>query len=100
MIRGTTPTHIFTLPFDASVVQSMRVIYSQDGTPVITKTLENCTIEAEAVSVKLSQEDTLAFDYTKLVEIQIRVLTPAGDALASDIICVSVARCLENEVLV
>ena len=29
MIRGTTPTHIFKIPFAANLIQKVRVIYAQ-----------------------------------------------------------------------
>lgn len=99
MRRGTTPTHIFTVPFDTSMVSKVRVVYSQDTTPVIVKETEDCTLKGNEISVKLSQEDTLAFDYSKFVNIQIRVLTLGNDALTSDVIMIPIGRCLDDEVL-
>ena len=99
MIRGTTPTHIFTLPFDVSMVQKIRIIYAQNGTVKLTKTEADCTLEGNTVQVKLTQEDTLAFVAQSAAEIQVRVLTPAGDALASEPRWIGVNRLLENEVI-
>ena len=99
MIRGTTPTHTFALPFDSSVISALRIIYAQGGEVIVTKTLEDVTVDGNDVSVKLTQEDTLSFDSEKAVEIQIRILTPSNDAIASNTIVVSALRCLENEVL-
>lgn len=97
MIRGTTPTHTFTLPFGSDVIASLRIIYAQDGDVKITR---NTVPEGNNATVVLTQEETLSLDCDKYVEIQIRVLTLGGEALSSDIIRVSVERCLEDEVLV
>ena len=98
MIRGTTPTHTFALPFDTSAVKSAKVIYVQSDAVVLEKT--SCTMDGNTLSVRLTQEETLKFDCKKNVEIQLRILTEANDALTSDIITIDVARCLDEEVLV
>lgn len=100
MKRGTTPTHTFTLPFDVSLVAKARILYSQNGAPVLTKEGSDITMVDNTLSVKLSQEETFKFDYNKYVEIQVRVLTQTGEVLASNIVPVSVGQCLEEEVLV
>ena len=97
MKRGTTPTHTFTLPFDVSMVEKARVLYSQNDELKLSKT--DCVLDGNTVTVRLTQEDTFKLECGKFVDIQLRVLTPDGDALNSDIIRVSVERCLENEVL-
>ena len=99
MRRGTTPTHTFTLPFDTGMVAKANILYAQDEEVKIKKTEADATMDGKVISVKLTQGDTLLLDCKKAVEIQIRVLTPGGDALNSDIIRVPVERCLENEVL-
>ena len=57
------------------------------------------TVEAGVVTVQLTQEDTLAFQNKGAVQIQIRLRTAAGDALASDIIKVDVGRVLKDGVI-
>lgn len=99
MIQGTTPTHTFTLPFDASMIDKVRIIYSQNDTPLVTKNKEDCTVKGEKVIAKLTQEETFAFDCNEPVEIQIRVLTVDGAAVASHIKKVACDKCLEKEVL-
>lgn len=99
MIQGTTPEHKFTLPFDTNVISKVRIIYAQDDTPLVIKNTEDCALENNTVSVKLSQADTLLFSCFKPVHIQIRVLTLGGESLISKPIAVIVSRCLEKEVL-
>lgn len=99
MIRGTTPTHTFKLPFDASIVQKAMVIYAQNDAVVLEKQAQDCTMQDNEISVTLTQEDTLKFDCHFKVQIQLRILTNQGQALASDIHIVSVGKCLNDEVL-
>lgn len=99
MIRGTTPIHTFTIPFDTSLLHKVKIVYAQDEIPIITKNIEDCTLNGFDIKVKLSQEDTLAFNCKKFVEIQIRVLTKHGEALTSLPMKESVERCLDDEVL-
>lgn len=99
MIRGTTPLHVFTLPFSTDLIKNLRVIYSQNDEPVLKKELDDCKLNGNTVEVKLSQVDTFTFNSDYPVEIQVRVLTKTGDALASLPQRVGLDRCLENEVL-
>ena len=99
MRRGTTPTHIFTLPFGEEMIQTIKVYYAQGGEVVLAKDKESCLFEGNSVMVSLSQEETLLFDENVWVEIQIRVLTLGGQALASDIMRVNCLDVLSDEVL-
>ena len=100
MTQGTTPTHVFTLPFSTELIKSARVTYAQKRAVVLIKEDEELIMDGESISVRLTQADTLRFRPDDEVEIQLRILTTAGDALASDIERVSVRRCLDREVLV
>lgn len=99
MIQGTTPTHRFTIPMDASFVQTVRVTYAQKDKVLLTKEGEDCRVEGNVIEVKLTQAETLLFDEFSSVQIQVRVLTTAGDALASDLIRVPCGAILDKEVL-
>ena len=99
MIRGTTPLHTFRLTFDAEFISKVRILYAQNDTVVLAKETEDCNLEGSAIKVKLTQEDTLAFDSQYPVEIQVRVLLTDGNALASKLKKVTAERCLDNEVL-
>lgn len=99
MIRGTTPTHTFTLPFGVETVAKVRILYAQHDEVLVTKTEEDCTMTGQTIQVRLTQEETLALDSSTVVAIQLRVLTTGGEALASDIMRVLPGDCLENEVM-
>jgi hypothetical protein len=99
MKRGTTPTHIFTIPFDTSLISDLRISYAQNGEEIVCKCKNDCTLEEKTITVELSQEDTFKFECYKQIRIQVRVLTTGGEVLNSDVILLSVGECLNNEVL-
>ena len=101
MIRGTTPVLEFTLPFDTDLLEEAYVTISQRGTVVIEKSIDKCTLEHNMLSVKLSQEETLELIAQRNLraEIQLRVLTRDGEALASNIETVDVGRILKDGVI-
>lgn len=101
MIRGTTPTLEFTLPFDTSLIAEMYITLTQNGTTMLEKTLSDRNCSGTSVSLTLTQEDTLGLQQQPRLqaEIQIRVRTTSGEALASDIMSVYVGRILKEGVI-
>lgn len=100
MIRGTTPTHTFKLPFDTSIVKEVMVIYAQNEKEVFHKDTFDCELNGKEIIVTLSQEDTLKFNHRQNVQIQVRVLTDDDVALASQIKEITIQNCLNSEVLI
>lgn len=98
MIRGTTPTHIFNVNVDLSEAEVIYITYKQSDSIVVEKEKADCTVSGEAISVKLTQEDTLKFN-TAPVEIQIRARFPDGSAIASNIMQTTVTRILKGGVI-
>lgn len=99
MRLGTTPRHTFTFPFETDLIQELKITYAQKNKTVLEKRLDDCEIEAKSVSCTLTQEETFNFENGVNVEVQARVLTMGGDALASDIRIITAERCLDSEVL-
>ena len=99
MIRGTTPTHTFLLPFDASEIRAIRIAYAQRGEVVLTKSEADCTLENNRVTLRLGEEETLRFAAGDRLQRQVRVLTASGDVFALRILGASVEDCLLEEVL-
>lgn len=101
MRRYTTPTHIFTMPFDTAEIAKARLIYAQGETPVFVKELADCECSEQTLSVTLTQEETAMLDCKKVfVEIQAHVLTTDGQSLVSKPVRVPVEKCFDTEVLV
>ena len=85
MYRGTTPTPKFTLPFDTSTLEAVWVTIAQGGKVIINKEKSDCDLKGTDISVTLTQAETLALTAGNKTEIQLRVLTTDGLALASEI---------------
>lgn len=96
MIRGTTPTLEFKLPFDVKLIEKASIALSQNRTVAIEKTLDDCTAEGQLLMIKLTQKETLKLRAGTKTEIQVRVKTYDGDALASNIIEVTTDRILRE----
>ena len=98
---GTTPTHVFDgIPIDiCPLIKEVKITYLQNNEEVLVKRTEDCVIENGRISTRLTQEDTFKFDWSKLVSIQLRVLTVNGDCFKSDPMMETAGRCLDKEVL-
>ena len=101
LIRGTTPTLEFKLPFDTSLIAEMYITITQNGVTVLEKNLSDCNCSGTLVLLTLTQEDTLRLKQQPQSnnEMQIRVRTTAGEALASDIMSVYVGKILKEGVI-
>lgn len=99
MIRATTPTHTFNIPIEANKIQEILVTYRQVGRNILEKTNADMENNGNAWSVTLTQQETKLFMADTKVEVQVRVLTTGGDALASKIFSVTVDRVLNDEVM-
>lgn len=99
MRRGTTPLHTFVLPFNTDTLAAVRIVYAQDGEPVLVKTADDCDMSGDKIEVRLTQKETLSFIEDKFAEMQLHVLTLGGEALTSNIVKDYVCRCLDDEVL-
>lgn len=99
MIRGTTPTHYFTLPFNAGEIDKLRITYAQSGLTVLELTEADVSTDGQEIRYQLTQEDTLKFKNNVLVELQIKVKTLEGNVLASNVMAISVSKILNEDVL-
>lgn len=91
IIRGTTPTHVFHIPFSIDGIVATYITYAQDDRIVVDKRLDEISADVftNTITVNLSQDDTLAFSCKKkysdnIVLIQIKLL------YENDIVCVSI----------
>ena len=111
MIRATTPKHTFIFDEDPSLYSRILITYAQGNQVVMEKNKDDLTIETVITPCetteyhawfRLTQDETKAFQATpgNQVKVQVRVLTPAGEALASDKKTISVQDVLNDEVLV
>lgn len=99
MYRGTTPTLSFKLPFDTSDLSAAWVTLAQDGRVIIDKPMSDCVLEGNVLAVTLTQEETLKLTAENRTEVQIRVKTTDGIAMASTIWRVETEKILKDEVI-
>lgn len=99
LYKGTTPIHIFVLPFDTNTIENVVITYSQKNNIVFEKRKDDCIFENNTITVNLSQEETLKFERSYNVEIQVRVRTYDDVAYASLIYEEPIRPCLNEEVI-
>ena len=102
MIRGTTPTLLYDLPFSASLIKSAEITieYIDELKKVlIKKELSDCELGETTIGTRLTQEETLQFPAPASVLVQLRILTTDDIALATVPYTVKVKRLLTDEVI-
>ena len=102
MIKGTTPTLHYNLPIETSVIKSAEIVveYVDTNKKVqIIKQLADCTLGDNYIEAVLTQEETLQLPAPSTVEVQLRILTTDGTALATIPEKVTVKRLLKEDVI-
>lgn len=98
MRQGTTPTIQITInDIDLNEMQNIYVVFEQNGY-ILKKDSSDLDIEGNVISVSLSQEETLNFK-EGTCNIQLRMITKGGVAIASPIKTTKVYRVLNKEVI-
>lgn len=98
MIKGTTPSFTFKLPFNTELLTNAKVTLRQ-GDIYLEKKLCDCETTENLLTVRLTQEETFLFACRSVINVQLRVLTRNGDALATPVFDVYAKQCLDEEVL-
>lgn len=96
--RGATPTNIFNVSVDLTSAEVLYVTYVQFGRTVLEKTIEECTVTSDTVTVSLSQNDTIKFKMAP-VKIQIRARLQDGSAHVSKVIETTATELLKQGVI-
>lgn len=99
MIRGTTPTLSFTLPFIPIAAEKIWITFEQNDVEVFTLEKHEITIEDNVISFTLTQEQTLALLPNSIVQIQIRIKFSELNVIASDTITTTVKEILKDGVM-
>lgn len=97
MQRGTTPTHTFTFgeTLSGAVFDKIFITYKQGEKVIVEKSVKDIVVTEDSFIVKLTQAETLLFSPGQ-VQIQIRVKTINGQALASNILTVPASEILKD----
>lgn len=98
MRQGTTPTIQITInDIDLNKMQNIYVVFEQNGY-ILKKESSDLNIEGNVILVSLSQEETLNFK-EGTCNIQLRMITKGGVAIASPVKTTKVYRVLNKEVI-
>ena len=97
--KGCTCINTFTLPFGEDRVKAIRITYSQNDKILFEKQLEDCIFSDYEVSVNLMQEDTLKFDSSKIIEIQLKIKMSDDTVVKSNVIKTVTDKLLSCEVI-
>ena len=95
MIRGTTPTLTITLPdgFDMASVQAYELwLRAERSGYKLHFADEQITKHDNAVSITLTQEQTLTFDNNENIAVQLRFIDSAGRVGATYKATISIAE--------
>lgn len=96
MIRGTTPTHTFYIPFETSAIADYKIVYGQRDKPLFEKSKDDCRINGQTIQTTLTAEETYMFDCHFLGQCQIFTELTNGERMKSEIILFSVGKCLKE----
>lgn len=99
LIRGTSPKLTFTLPFPAADLTEFNLIIADAFSVrhLVEKNLSDCSAEESAITLTLSQADTLALP-CGIVLAQVRLLL-SNRAMSTRVFRFRVADTLNEEVL-
>lgn len=98
MRQGTTPTLQITVNnIDLADMEHIYVVFEQNGN-LLKKSMTDLKIENNVISVLLTQEETLSFKNGNC-NIQLRMITFDGIAMASPIKTINVHSVLNKEVI-
>lgn len=102
MIRGTTPTHTFTIKndeIDTSVLAKINVLYGQDDKMLFKKKTADCKLDGKTIATKLTREESLMFNDKKPAQIQLVGETKNGDYIETIVMVIGVDKLLDDGVL-
>ena len=98
MIRGTTPTLMFTTPYTADQVTSGYITFTMRGYVVLDIPVsdDSVVISDNAISLTLTQQQTLSFQSKATSLVQLRLVLDDGSAVASNIIKITIGDILKD----
>ena len=97
--KGCTAKNTFTVPFEQDDVEVLYITYQQKDKTVLEKTLEDCTFGDGEIYINISQEDSLKFESSIVVRIQIRARLKNNTTIKSNIVTTDVDRVLKDGVI-
>lgn len=99
MIRGTTPTFTYELPFDCNNLKDIKVFFCQNDKLIFEKNITDCSRDGTKLIIKLTQQETLKLTEKYKLKMQLLAKTLLDEVIASNCIVVDVEELLKDEVI-
>lgn len=100
MVQATTPTFVLTLPNTIDLSDAESVIFSIEQEYVsINKEVDSASISTNVVTVTLTQEETVNFDYQHEAKIQLNWVYDDGTRAATKVKTINVYENLLKDVI-
>lgn len=96
-MRGTDVTNIFRLSLDTATLRRATVSYAWGGRVILRK--EATDFSGNAVTVKLTPQETMAFPDDDFVRVQLVLLTGGGQTLKTQIREIFSTELLDREAI-
>ena len=100
MIKGTTPTIHYDLPFESSLISTAEIVLEYvdaNKKVLIVKGLADCTFGEKSIEAFLTQEETLQLPAPSIAYVQLRVVTTDGTVMATVAKKVDIKRLLKDD---
>ena len=100
MIKGTTPTIKYNLPFESSLIKSAEIVLEYvdaNKKVLIEKGFKDCTLGETSIEAVLTQEETLRLPAPSIAHVQLRVVTTDGTVMATEAKAVTIKRLLKDD---
>lgn len=92
MRRGSTPTFTISLPLDSSRFKDITVSMVQNGKNILSLPFSRITKDANKISFKLTEDETLLFEEGSNAELQLRAVETLGNVLISDVNKIAITK--------
>lgn len=100
MFRGTTPKFTFRLPIETDTITALCVSFRQVGNQSIEKTLDDCVLDGNTLTVALTEEETLSLRASMARPLEIQLRVGVGETrMASKVFRVNVEQILKDGAL-
>lgn len=97
MRKGTTQNFVLNFKTTTDFIEKIVITFAQNGVVLLEKKENDCSFVENKVIVPLTQEETMSFDTNKVLEVQAKVLSVAGDVIATDVYYTTVGDIFNKE---
>ena len=100
MIKGTTPTIHYDLPFESNRISTAEIVLeyvNANKKVLIVKGLTDCSFGETSIEAVLTQEETLQLPAPSIAHVQLRVVTTDGTVMATEAKAVTIKRLLKDD---